>query len=257
MDNQGQQASVDVSGAQETSAPVVDQTQGSEIASEASASTPAPTAEEMIPKSHVSAIVAKTKKEALDKQQRALHAEFEKRLQELQQQSQSNSQSTVGGINQAPTPQQLEKMIIETANKLSTNAVAQQVALQFESKIDALRNVDPEFGDLYDSLNIQAHAYLVPTLNSFDNTAEIVRELASNPHKFAEILMLSAAQSPELAKKSLAKISQSIKANQEAAKIKHAPEPITPSKSTTNTGIDNGQQSVADLQRLIAKRRGL
>jgi ABC-type hemin transport system substrate-binding protein len=110
------------------------------------------------------------------------------------------------------------------------------------------KDSDPEFAKLYDAMNIEAHPDLIIWMSGMDNKASVVKEMASNPTKFTNILMLARSGSTGLAKMELEKISASIKANQEAQKnAKSIDSPLSQLKPS-NISSDNGDMSVSDYR---------
>lgn len=234
----------------EESAPVeaVEVQSASDETPAAEAVTPAPVetppAEKMIPQSQVSKIAAREARSAAEKARNEMRAEFER------QQAVAGSDkpaSSMGGMPQM-TDEQLQQKIMEAAHRMSTQMTANKMAQDFESKINAEIEADPNFGDLYDSLNITQHPELVIWMNGMDNSAKVVKDLAENPSKFANILMLAKSGVPGLAQKELKKLSDSIKTNLAAQAQPAVKEPLN-QLSASSVGADNGLSSVSDYQK--------
>lgn len=200
--------------------------------------------EKMIPASQASKIAARESKQAAEKVRREMQAEFDKR--QVQEQIEKPALS-MGGMPQM-TDEQLQERIFAAAQKMSTQMTANKMAQDFESKIKAEIEADPDFGDLYDALNIEAHPELVIWMNGMDNSAKVVKDLATNPTKFANILMLAKSGMGALAQRELIKLSDSIKTNltaQAQPKVKEPLDQLSPS----SVGIDNGEMSVGDYMK--------
>jgi hypothetical protein len=198
--------------------------------------------EKMIPQSQVSRIAAREAREAADRARQETIAEYERRTQEANREQ----ASSIGGIQQQ-SPDQIRDMIRQEAMMMSRQAQAQQIESDFKSKIAAERMADPDFADSYDALNIEAHPELVIWANGLDNTAQIIKDLANNPAKYSNILMLAKSGAPMLAQKELQKLSQSIKANLAAQKQPKAPDPLSQIKPSS-IGVDNGSMEVSDYR---------
>ena len=226
--------------------PVVEATESVEApAEQVAAETPAePVAEKMIPQSQVNKIAAREARQASEKARRDTLAEFEK--QNIQQQV-AETPTNMGGIPQM-SHEQLQEHIMQAARTMSTQMTAQKMAADFESKIKAEIEADPDFGDLYDQLNIEAHPELVIWMNGMDNSAKVVKELAQQPTKFANILMLAKSGLGSLAQKELGKLSDSIKTNIKAQAQPKVNEPLD-QLSPSSVGVDNGQMSVSDYMK--------
>ena len=221
--------------------------QSQEVVAEAVPKEEAPPVQEkMIPQSQVNKIAAREARQAAEKGRNEARLEFE-RLQAQKAAETQQPASQMGGIPQF-TPEQLEQHIMAAAHRLSTQSMAEQMAKDFESKIKAEIEADPDFGELYDSLNIARHPDLIIWMNGMDNSAKVVKDLAQNPAKMANILMLANSGMPHLAQKELLKLHDSIKVNQAALAQPKAKEPLD-QLSPTNVGVGSGEMSVSDFQK--------
>ncbi len=203
--------------------------------------------EKMIPQSQVNRIAAREAREAAEK------ATIAERARYAAEQAQANSQSqsqNIGGIQQH-SPDDIRRMIHEEAFKMSNRAMAEQIEKDWLSTVNAEKDADPAFEKAYDALNIEQHPDLILWMRGMDNKVATLKDLAANPSKYANILML-ATRAPQLAQMELNKLSESIKTNQtaqkQAAKIDA---PLSQLKSS-NISSDNGEMSVSDY-RLIFK----
>lgn len=228
----------------QTQAPIVESSDSSNVSSEtASAPTPAHAPEKTFTQSQVQAIAAKEARKAAENARAAEAARYEQ--ERAQSQSQSHSPS-IGGVQQN-SPEQIRQLIQEEAYKMSRQAMAQKIEQDWLSAMNAEKDVDPEFADLYDALNIEAHPDLILWMNGMDNKAAIVKDIAKNPSKFSNILMLARSGSPQLAQMELRKLSASIAANEAAKKQPQADAPLSQIKPS-NIGSDNGDMSVSDYR---------
>lgn len=216
-----------------------------ELASEVK-DAPPPVQEKMIPASQVSKIAAREARQAAEKARQEAMAEFEKQRL-ASETSPAATAPSMGGMPQM-SPEQFQEQLMQAAHRMSTQMTAKQMASDFESKINAEITDDPDFGDLYDKMNIAAHPELVIMMNGMDNSAKVVKDLAHNPAKFANILMLAKSGMGEFAKAELKKLSDSIKTNiaaQAQPKVKEPLDQLSPS----SIGIDNGEMSVSDFMK--------
>lgn len=233
---------------QEAAPEVVESVDASvEAAPEAEAPKEEAPAEKMIPQSQVSKIAAREARQASEKTRREMQAEFEK--QNIQQQTADTSQN-LDGSSQMTQEQlaQFDQRVYEAAQRMSTQMTAQKMAQDFESKIKAEIENDPDFADLYDELNIEANPELVIWMNGMDNAGKVVKDLAHNPAKYANILGLARSGLSSLAQKELRKLSDSIKVNIDAQAQPKVKEPLD-QLSPSSVGIDNGQMSVSDYMK--------
>jgi hypothetical protein len=230
---------------QEVPTEIQSETESVEAPVETASDIPAePVQEKMIPQSQVSKIAAREARQAAEKTRREMQAEYDK--QQVQQQTEQPA-SQMGGMPQM-SQEQIEQYIFNAAQKMSTQMTANKMAQDFESKIKAEIEADPDFGDLYDTLNIEAHPELIIWMNGMDNSAKVVKDLANNPTKFANILMLAKSGMGSLAQRELTKLSDSIKTNlaaQAQPKVKEPLDHLSPS----SVGAGNGEMSVSDFMK--------
>ena len=208
--------------------------------------TPPPVQEKMVPSSQVSKIASREAKKAAEKARQETIAEYE-RQRLTQDTAPVTPAPTMGGMPQL-TPEQFQEQLMQAAQRMSAQMTAKQMASDFESKIQSEIQDDPDFGELYDSLNIEAHPELVIWMNGMDNSAKVVKDLAQNPAKFANILMLAKSGMGALAKRELTKLSESIKTNMTAQAQPKVKEPLD-QLSPTNLGVGSGEMSVSDFQK--------
>lgn len=227
--------------------PVEQQTENV-VAEEGQQTAPAAPAEKMVPSSHVSKIAAREARAAAEKERQRVTAEFEQKISQMQQGQQGQQQppANVGGIAQIP-PEQLKEAIHAAAWEMSRTNHANQVEQNWLSAMNAEMQEDPDFVDLYDALGIEQHPELVLGISGMDNKAAVVKDLAKNPSKYANILMLAKSGSMKLAQSELNKLSASIKVNEDAKKIPKVDAPLSQIKPS-NIGSDNGEMSVSDFK---------
>lgn len=208
----------------------------------------APVVEKSFSQSEVSKIAAREARQAAEKATERTRAEMRQHY-ESQQQQQAQQPQNLGGMQQQ-SPEQLRQMIQEEAWKMSQHTVAQQIERDWLSSMNEAKDSDPEFAQLYDDLNIEAHPDLILWLNGMDNKASVVKDIAKNPSKFSNILMLARSGSPQLAKRELQKLSASITANEAAQKQAQVDAPLSQIKPS-NIGSDNGDMSVKDFMAIF------
>ncbi len=121
---------------------------------------------------------------------------------------------------------------------MSQEHQARQIEQNWLSAKDAERDADPEFAGLYDALGIEAQPGLVIAMSGMENKAKVVKDLAKNPSKYANILTLANGGSPKLAEIELKKLSASIKANEEAKTRPKADAPLSQIRGSNIAGDD-------------------
>jgi hypothetical protein len=218
--------------------------------------------EKLIPQSQVSKIAAREKREAEQKalvRIQALEADkarLEEERRQWQAQQQTGNPGQLGGMQQYSEDhiknlvnKEVEHRVYQEQQRLA-QAHADQVVESYKQKIQNAMVSDPAFEGLYDAINVEQHPLLVLELNKLENTASVIKEMAENPAKFANVLMLLNGGSPKLAATELAKISNSIKQNEAAKKQVHPPEPLSQTKPS-NISTSDGNLSVTDFRKMF------
>lgn len=203
--------------------------------------------EKIVTQSEFNKAMGAAKKSAYEQGRRQALAELQAQQQMQQEQQQQQSGQSMGGISQMPEDQ-IRQMIAEEAEKQKHQAVMQQVATDFTQKMMAAKDKYPDFEDTVSQLNLPTIPQIVYWANATDNTADVMYDIAKNPSKFANLLMLTHT-APHLAQKELSKLSESIKKNQAAqAQQQSTNEPLSQLKPS-NIGSDNGSMSPSDYRK--------
>lgn len=210
--------------------------------------------EKMLPQSQVSKIAAREAREAAERTRAEMTAQFERERAAWSQQQTSQPQmpnqgGNLGGMKQY-SEAELGQMIEQKVQHLSNLEMGRRIETEYKQKINNEIQKDPEFAELYDALNIEQHPDLVLLVNQLDNTAAVVKDIARNPAKFSNVLMLARSGSPRLAHIELTKLSKSIQANEAAQNQPKAPEPLGQMKPS-NIGADNGEMTVSDFRKIF------
>lgn len=204
-----------------------------------------PPAEKMLTQSQVDHIVKSVKQEAFEKGRQAAIGG----MSAAPAQAAATPAPTMGGMAQL-SQADIQKMIDERAPQALAKQVQEQQRLQtnqtFIQKIEAGKAAYPDFDKKVERLNLPALEHLIPLLNSTDNTADVLYDIASNPKKVVDLTMLQNLN-PQLAYEEMQKMSGSIKQNQAAASQTYPDEPLSQIKPST-TGTDNGSQTVSDFR---------
>ena len=204
--------------------------------------------EKMVTSSQMSKIAAREAKQAAERATRETTERYEAQIAELKRsQEQTQQPNSIGGIQQQ-SPDDIRKMIQQEAANMSRQQQAQQIEAIWEGAMKAEMRSDPDFADLYDALNIEEQPHLVVAMAGMDNKVEMIRDLATNPAKYANILMLANSGSPKLAMMELNKLSQSIRVNQQARNQPKVAAPLSQIKPS-NITADNGEMGISDLRK--------
>jgi hypothetical protein len=193
--------------------------------------------EKMFTQSQLQAIAAKESRKAEEKAEARVRAEYESRMTQPQQ---TQSQS-MGGIQQT-SQEEIQRMIRQEAYNMSRQHQANEIEQNWLSAMEAEKIADPEFADLYDAIGIEQQPGLVLAMSGMENKAQVVKDLAKNPSKYANILTLANGGSPKLAMMELNKLSSSIKTNEEARKQPKVDAPLSQIRAS-NIGGDDGNYS--------------
>lgn len=192
--------------------------------------------EKTIPQSVVDNVVKQAKHHAYEQGKKAAKEEL------AQQANTSASNQTSAPL----TTEDVQSMISNHTVQQTNEWQAQQIAQQFLSKLSLAKDKYPDFEETLANLEVHKFPEVVQLANNFDNTADIMYELAKNPSK-AVILKQCAQLNPKLAAIEIQRLSDSIKQNQNAKQIPSAQPPLsqlTPSLTKT----DNGPVTVSDYR---------
>lgn len=195
-------------------------------------------AERTFTQAQMNAVAAREARKAEERAEARLRAEYEARLSQQQPQQQAQN---VGGIPQM-TQQDLQRVIREEAYNMSRQHQAAQIEQDWLGAMDAERQADPGFAELYDATGIENHPNLILAMSGLENKAKVVKDLGNNPSKYANILMLANGGSPKLAERELKKLSASIRANEEAKAAPKVDAPLSQIRAS-NIGGDDGNYS--------------
>jgi hypothetical protein len=215
-------------------------------------------AEKMLSQSEVDKLVGKLKHESYEKGLRDAQLKTQADQLALSQIERNNSNYSEKESQEHVTDvttdglksnDQIRQLIREESEKQTQLAIAQRVANEFVQKISAAKdsNKYDDFEEKITQLNLPSIPHIVGWANSLDNTADVLYDIAKDPVKYANVLMLSQT-APHLAVAQLQKLSNSIKENEIAAKQPTAAEPLSQLKPST-TGTNSGTMSVQDLRK--------
>ena len=201
-----------------------------------------PQAEKVFTQAQMQAVAAKEARKAEERAEARIRAEYENR----QSQSQAPETQQLGGIPQV-SQEEIQRLIRQEAYNMSRDHQAKQIENDWISSMDVEKAADPEFAELYDAIGIEQQPYVILALAGIENKAKVVKDLAKNPSKYANILTLANGGSPKLAQLELNKLSASIKANEDAKKQPKVDAPLSQIRAS-NIGGDDGNKSVTDYR---------
>lgn len=139
-----------------------------------------------------------------------------------------------------------EQFAQEEQNKL-LSANAQRTVQNFRQKTDLGKEKYSDFDKVTGDINLQAFPNVVQLLGDFiDNSHDVLYELGKDRIKMANLETL-AHLSPQDAIIQAQRLSQSIKDNEAASKMKFPNEPLSQMRPS-NTGTDNNVMSVKDYR---------
>lgn len=195
-----------------------------------------PVADKTFTQSELNKIVGRVREDARQDAYNRAKAELEAK----------QSQQSVGGMEQID-PEQINRMIEDKIQERVRLAEAHKTVENFLNKVKAAESKYPGLEERVEKLNLAAAPHIVQWANSFDNTADILKEFTDNPAKYAQVVMLSQF-SPDSARQLMVTLSDSIKKNQEALKQPKVDEPLS-QISPSSVGTDNGSMTLEDYKR--------
>ncbi len=147
----------------------------------------------------------------------------------------------------AEEAQRLRDQWIKDEQSKAEAANAQRTVQNFWSKIAPGREKYPDFDKVVGDINYKAFPNVVHLLGDFvENSHDVLYELGKDRIKMANLESL-AYMSPQDAIIQAQRLSQSIKDNEAAGKVKLPNEPLSQMRPS-NTGTDNGVMGVKDYR---------
>lgn len=166
-------------------------------------------------------------------------------MQQQQQQQQGMSPEQMQQIMQMVQKKQAEEA--EKAHQAQLEKEVNEVAQQYFGKLAQGREAFEDFDAVTADFDPAAFPQLVYLATQADNTAAIIYELQKNPSKLANLAVL-VDKSPTMARNEIAKLSRSIKANEEAKNnLQEAQSPLNRLKPSP-VGTDSGTKTVRDYK---------
>lgn len=215
--------------------------------------------EKMLTASQVNELVKKAKRKGEQKMQEQLNAA----MQELEQlkaqapqhqaeapQQQAPQQGVDVNAIQQQVMQGIQAKMQEEQQRREQEQLEREVnevAQQFFGKMAQGKEAFEDFDAITANFDPAAFPQIVFLANQSDNTAAIIYELQKNPAKLAQ-LAVWAEKSPSMLQSEMAKLSQSIKANDEAKRtVQQAQDPLNRLKPSP-VGTDSGTKTVRDFK---------
>ena len=226
----------------------------SPVAVPASTSVEAVPQEKLFKQSEVNDLVGRAKQEAIDRYKRETsYASHQSPAQQsaMQQPLHASMNSDDFRRMAAEEAQRLMDQRHEDAQRKVQEQEAQRIASEFFTKLSVGRQQFTDFDTVMQDMDFAKIGNTVQLARGFDNVAAMMYHLRKHPTQLASIEMLT-YQNPKLAYEELTRLSQSIKTNDDASRVKLPNEPLSQLRPS-NTSTDTGAMSVRDLR---AKYRG-
>ena len=237
---------------------IADELQDTNVGDESDASVSESTQpEKMLTASQVNELVKKAKRKGEQKMQEQLNAamqQIEQLKAQAPQQAEVPQQQSPQGVDvnalQQQVMQGIEAKMQEERQQREKEQIEREVnevAQQFFGKMAQGKEAFEDFEAVTANFDPAAFPQIVFLANQSDNTAAIIYELQKNPAKLAQ-LAVWAEKSPTMLQSEMAKLSQSIKANDEAKRTAtQAQDPLNRLKPSP-VGTDSGTKSVRDFK---------
>lgn len=229
-----------------------------------SSSAPAPVhAEKMVPQSKVDEIVRHANANVAQKARQEALAEYERNRAANAPIPSSNTNNSAPDF-QSLVAQQVQQQLGEirqAAFAEQQGQLGQKLANDFNSRLDATKDSYSDFDDVVKDFPFGAFPNSVFKSLDFDNTGDIMYELAGNPTKIQmlETLAVKDLENSQkgipsnLAHREMKRISDALKINKNASNVKTPNAPLSQLKPSP-AGTDNGSRSVSDFRELFKKR---
>ena len=144
------------------------------------------------------------------------------------------------------TPDQIRQLVNEQADQKAREYAANQLINEFGGKMVAAKERYPDFDQVVGKVNFEKAATLIPWINSLDNSADVMYDIAKHPAKFASLINLR--DQPALALEELKNLSSSISRNKKSQELPAIDEPLDKIKPSTS-GIDSGSMTIRDYKK--------
>lgn len=240
---------------------IAEELQDTNVADDSGIQTPETSQpEKMLTASQVNELVKRAKRKGEQKMQEQLQAAQQEIEQlkaqaqqptpvEAQQQQQQQSAVDVQAIQEQVLKGIQQKMQEEAQRREQEQLEKEvnEVAQQFFGKMAQGKEAFEDFEAVTANFDPAAFPQIVFLATQSDNTAQIIYELQKNPAKLAQ-LAVWAEKSPQMLQSEMAKLSQSIKVNEEAKRTAtQAQDPLSRLKPSP-VGTDSGLKTVRDFK---------
>lgn len=210
--------------------------------------------EKMLPASRVDELIKKAKY----KGRRSMQDQLDLANQQIEQLKAQAAQAAQASPGQQSLPGDLQEQVVAILQKQmqeerdrlyqeQLDRESNEIAQNYFGKLAQGKELYEDFEAVTSGFDATAFPQLVYLATQADNTAAIIYDLQKNPAKLAQLAVL-VDKSPSMARAEIAKLSQSIKANEEAKRTaSQAQDPLSRLKPST-VGTDNGAKSVRDFK---------
>lgn len=236
----------------------VSQPVSSSASSESYSSSQTQPEEKLFRQSEINDIVKRAKFGAVEDYKRKI-AERPDYVRQKESDGYSLDQSHSHARAPALTPEDVRRMAVEESQRLRDEWMqdaqikeqqhqAQRIVQEFLTKLSTGKDKYQDFESVVGDIEYGRFPNVVQLVNNYiDNTHDVMYELGKDRSKLAVLEQLS-NMSPRDAIVQVQRLSQSIKDNEAAGKIRHANEPLSQLRPS-NAGMDNGALSVSDLRK--------
>lgn len=208
--------------------------------------------ERMIPQSEVNKLVQGAKQNAILKARQEFEMEQAARAQ--QQSLQSMSPQPGQNASQQGNADEIYQQFMERFNKeLQQRQIEQELEAMksnYANRLEQGRAAYGDFKEVMENFEPADFPQLTYLVSGIDNGGHILYELAKNPSKLVYLNTLS-KESPRMARAELAKLSQSIAANNAALEEAQGMEGVAPpldQLQPSRVSGSNGKMSIRDLR---------
>lgn len=208
--------------------------------------------EKLLNAHQVQKIVQKEKALAAERARREAEAEFQQRMEALNQQRQQQAYTNENQsreIDAAAIAQQVREEINREMQQKQFEDEMNRAAGQYLNQVSSAREKYEDFDKVTANFDAQEHPKLVYMLSGLENAGDVVYHLMQNRGKLSDVLTLL-EKAPKIAHEDLLELSQSIALNkkaQERAGEFETPEPLDRLNPSRVSG-GNGEQSIRDLK---------
>jgi hypothetical protein len=208
-------------------------------------------AEKLLPQSQVNDLVGTAKSKGYQKGYQQAMAELQNQQNQGMGGMAARSNPVDHGLSQDAVQQMIadelskhQQVLNDNATRAQQEAEGRRILNELAMKVNDAKGRYDDFDDITSKVDFSKIPEVLHYSNLADNAGDVLYDLAKNPGKIGTLRALT----PELAALEVKRLSDSIKANQQASNRQVPPEPMGQVKPSS-VGMDSGVKTLRDYKR--------